>query len=101
MWARTCASRRRTSRTHAGRRASLTRVPAVRGRALVVLGTASHVGKSLVTAGLCRLLARRGVRVAPFKACNMSNNAWVTAGGAEIGHAQAIQAEAAGVEPEV
>lgn len=79
---------------------TLTSNRSFKGRPFAVLGTASHVGKSLVSAGLCRALARRGVRVAPFKAVNMSNNAWVTAGGAEIGHAQAIQAEAAGVEPE-
>jgi adenosylcobyric acid synthase len=53
--------------------------------ALLVCGTASDAGKSLVTAGICRSLARRGVRVAPFKAQNMSNNSAVTASGAEIG----------------
>jgi len=66
---------------------------------LLVCGTTSDAGKSLVVAGLCRLLARRGVRVAPFKAQNMANNASVTVDGAEIGHAQWIQAVAAGVPP--
>ncbi|MEU0566159.1 cobyric acid synthase [Nonomuraea sp. NPDC005983] len=67
--------------------------------ALLVAGTTSDAGKSVVTAGICRWLARRGVRVAPFKAQNMSLNSYVTADGAEIGRAQAVQAQAAGVEP--
>src|SRR3954471_20424749 len=67
---------------------------------LLVAGTTSDAGKSLVTAGICRWLARRGVRVAPFKAQNMSNNSMVCADGAEIGRAQWLQARAAGVEPE-
>ncbi|MHB1615407.1 MAG: cobyric acid synthase [Actinomycetes bacterium] len=68
--------------------------------AILVAGTSSDAGKTVVTAGLCRWLARRGVRVAPFKAQNMSLNSMVTRDGAEIGRAQAMQAAAAGVEPE-
>ncbi len=68
---------------------------------LMFQGTGSHVGKSVLTAGFCRLLKRKGVRVAPFKGMNMSNNAWVTREGGEIAVAQAAQARACGVEPAV
>jgi len=68
---------------------------------LMVQGTASSVGKSVITAGLCRILRRRGLRVAPFKAQNMSLNAAVTLDGGEIARSTAVQAAAAGVEPTV
>ena len=70
-------------------------------RAFAVLGTGSDVGKSVITAGLCRLLHRAGIRVAPFKAQNMSLNSFVTPDGGEIGRAQALQAEACGLAPHV
>ena len=67
----------------------------------MVCGTTSDAGKSHVVTGLCRLLSRRGVKVAPFKAQNMALNSYVTPSGHEIGRAQGVQALAAGVEPEV
>ena len=69
------------------------------GKVVMVMGTSSSAGKSLITTALCRSFARCGLRVAPFKSQNMSNNASVCADGGEIGRSQALQAIAAGVQP--
>ncbi|WP_334061360.1 cobyric acid synthase [Limimaricola cinnabarinus] len=69
-------------------------------RAIMIQGAGSNVGKSMIVAGLARVLRRRGLSVAPFKPQNMSNNAAVTADGGEIGRAQALQARAAGIAPQ-
>jgi len=68
-------------------------------KAIMIVGTTSHAGKSLLTTAICRLLSRRGWRVTPFKGQNMALNAYVTATGGEMGYAQAVQAWAAGVTP--
>jgi adenosylcobyric acid synthase len=70
-------------------------------RCVAILGTGSDVGKSVITTALCRVLAQQGIRVAPFKSQNMSNNSGVTPEGLEMGRAQIVQAEAAGIAPQV
>ena len=75
--------------------------PSAGARAVMCVGTGSHAGKSVLAAALCRIYARRGYRVAPFKAQNMALNSFVTPEGGELGRAQAYQARAAGVEPHV
>ncbi len=68
-------------------------------KAIMIQGTMSNSGKSFITAGLCRIFKQDGYRVAPFKSQNMALNSYITQDGLEIGRAQAVQAEAAGVSP--
>lgn len=70
-------------------------------KAIMIQGTMSNAGKSLLCAGLCRVFSRRGLKVAPFKSQNMALNSYITRQGLEMGRAQAVQAEAACVEPDV
>ena len=70
-------------------------------KAIMIQGTMSNAGKSLITAGLCRIFAQDGYKVAPFKSQNMALNSFITSEGLEMGKAQVMQAEAAGVEPSV
>lgn len=71
------------------------------GKSLMIMGTASSVGKSVITAGLCRIFYRDGVNVSPFKSQNMALNSFITEDGKEMGRAQVVQAEAAGKKPDV
>ncbi len=73
----------------------------MRAKAIMIQGTSSSSGKSLITAALCRIFHQDGYKVAPFKAQNMSNNSFVTRDGLEMGRAQVVQAYAAGLEPDV
>ena len=70
-------------------------------KSIMIQGTMSGVGKSLIAAGLCRVLAQDGLRVAPFKSQNMALNSFITADGGEMGRAQVVQAQAAGIAPDV
>ena len=70
-------------------------------KVIMVQGTMSNAGKSLIVAGLCRIFAQDGYRVVPFKSQNMALNSYITKDGFEMGRAQVMQAEAAGTEPDV
>ena len=70
-------------------------------KAIMIQGTMSSAGKSLIAAGLCRVFHQDGLRVAPFKSQNMALNSFITREGLEMGRAQVVQAQAAGVEPDV
>ena len=70
-------------------------------KAIMIQGTGSSVGKSVMVAALCRIFSQDGFKVAPFKAQNMALNSFVTKDGGEMGRAQVVQAEACGIEPTV
>ena len=70
-------------------------------KAIMIQGTMSNAGKSLLVTGLCRILKQDGYRVAPFKGQNMALNSFICADGGEMGRAQVVQAQAAGIEPDV
>lgn len=70
-------------------------------KTIMIQGTMSNAGKSLLAAGLCRVLKQDGYRVAPFKSQNMALNSFITKDGGEMGRAQVVQAEAAGIKPDV
>ena len=70
-------------------------------RSIMIQGTMSNAGKSLLTAALCRIFTQDGYKTAPFKSQNMALNSYITIDGKEMGRAQVMQAEAAGIEPEV
>ena len=70
-------------------------------RPIMIQGTMSNVGKSVLAGGLCRVLWQDGVKAAPFKSQNMALNSYITRDGLEMGRAQVMQAEAAGIEPDV
>ncbi|MDU4659732.1 MAG: cobyric acid synthase CobQ, partial [Clostridium butyricum] len=70
-------------------------------KTIMIQGTASNAGKSLIVAGLCRIFKQDGYKVAPFKSQNMALNSFITKDGFEMGRAQVMQAEAAGIEPDV
>ena len=72
-----------------------------KAKPIMIQGTMSNVGKSLIAAGLCRLFKQDGYRVAPFKSQNMALNSYITRERLEMGRAQAVQAEACGIEPSV
>ena len=69
-------------------------------KTIMILGTCSNAGKSVVTAGICRILKQDGYKVAPFKAQNMALNSFITKDGMEMGRAQVMQAEACQIEPD-
>ena len=73
----------------------------MRAKSIMVVGTMSSAGKSVVTAGLCRMFHQDGYRVAPFKSQNMALNSYITKDGLEMGRAQVMQAEAAGIAPDI